>query len=61
MDHQGSDLIFYKTADVARLLQCSLVTAREIMRRADFPLIRAGKNLRVSKAAFEEWAMGRRN
>lgn len=54
------EIAFYKTEDVARLLQCSVVTAREIMRRADFPLIRVGKNLRVSKLAFEEWAMGRR-
>ena len=53
-------LIFYGTKDVAAALGCSIPTAREIMRRADFPLILAGKNMKVSKSAFEKWAMERR-
>ena len=52
--------VFYGTKDIAKCLGCSLPTAREIMHRSDFPLIKVGKNLRVLKAAFEEWAMKQR-
>lgn len=51
---------FYGTKEVAQCLGCSIPTAREIMHRYDFPLILVGKNLRVSKAAFEKWASERR-
>lgn len=51
---------FYGTKEVAECLGCSLPTAREIMHRYDFPLIMVGKNLRVSKEAFERWASERR-
>ena len=53
-------LEFYGTRGVAQCLGCSLPTAREIMHRYDFPLIKVGKNLRVQKAAFEKWASERR-
>lgn len=49
-------LVFYNTADVAQMLNCSLPVARAVMYRADFPLIRVGRALKVSKSAFEEWA-----
>ncbi|MCH5192059.1 MAG: helix-turn-helix domain-containing protein [Oscillospiraceae bacterium] len=52
--------IFYSTSDVAEMLGCSEAAAREIMRRADFPLIKVGKNYKVFKPAFEKWAMQRR-
>lgn len=52
--------VFYGTKDVAKCLGCSLPTAREIMHRSDFPAIKVGKNLKVSKTAFEQWAMQRR-
>ena len=35
-------------------------TARQIMMRADFPLIRVGKNYKVSEQAFVEWSKKRR-
>ena len=54
------ETIFYSTKDVAKCLGCSIPTAREIMYRRDFPLIKAGKNLRVLKSAFEQWASTRR-
>lgn len=53
-------IIFYGSKDVALCLGCSIPTAREIMNRHDFPLIKAGKNLKVSKTAFEKWAEDRR-
>jgi hypothetical protein len=49
-------IVFYNTADVAAMLGCSLPVARAIMYRADFPLLKVGKALKVSKSAFEEWA-----
>ena len=56
----NNDLVFYGTKDVARVLGCSIPTAREIMRRADFPLIMVGKNMKVSKPALEQWTMEKR-
>ncbi len=48
--------VFYGTKEVAECLGCSIPLARQIMHRADFPLIQVGKNLRVSKTAFLEWS-----
>ncbi len=52
---------FFKVSktDVAKMLGCSPPVARAIMYRADFPLVRVGKALKVSKHAFEEWASKR--
>ena len=54
------ELLFLDTKAVARFLGCSLSTARQIMYRSDFPLIKVGKNLRVEQSALREWAMQRR-
>lgn len=51
---------FLNTKEVAEALGCSLPTARQIMMRADFPLIRVGKNLKVEAQAFLDWAKQRR-
>lgn len=45
------------TEEVAEILKCSLASARQVMSRADFPLIMVGKNFRVSEKAFAEWLM----
>lgn len=60
MSEENNITIFYGTEEVAKSLGCSLPTARLIMNRADFPLIKAGKNYKVLKQAFEEWASKRR-
>ena len=52
--------IFYGTKEVAQFLGCSIPTAREIMRRHDFPAIYTGRIIRVYKGALEKWAMERR-
>ena len=54
------ECIYYNTSDIADCLNCSLKTARDIMRRPDFPLIMVGKNFKVLKEAFIEWSMHRR-
>jgi hypothetical protein len=46
---------FYNTEDIAKMLHITLPTARAIMYRPDFPLIKVGRALKVSKPAFEEW------
>lgn len=48
------------TKEVAKVLGCSLPTARRIMPREDFPLIRVGKNMKVSPEALREWMKNRR-
>ena len=56
---QKDYITFYNTMDVAKMLGCSPPVARAIMYRADFPLLKVGKSLKVSKPAFEEWASKR--
>ena len=51
---------FYNTKQVAEMLHCGIGTARKIFYRKDFPALKIGKNLKVSKAAFEKWAAERR-
>lgn len=53
-------VVFLGTKEVAESLGCSLPTARKIMHRPDFPLIRVGKNMMVSKQSFIKWAENRR-
>ncbi len=43
---------FMNTKEVAQALSCSLPTARRIMQREDFPLIRVGKNMKVNAEVF---------
>lgn len=52
--------IFLNSEQVASRLQCSVAMARQIMRRADFPLIRVGRSFKVLESAFVEWASKRR-
>ena len=54
------ELEFLNTEEVAMALHCSVPTARRIMKRPDFPLIRVGKNMRISRQAFLKWAETRR-
>ena len=53
------EIKFIGTKEVAEALG-SLPTARNIMLRADFPLIRVGKNLKVELNAFLNWSQKRR-
>jgi excisionase family DNA binding protein len=55
-----NNLRFLSTKEVAEALGCSLPTARKVMYRADFPLIRVGKNFKVSEQAFIDWSSRRR-
>lgn len=55
-----TEIRFLNTKEVSEALGCSLPTARQIMMRADFPLVRVGKNLKVEVQAFKDWAKQRR-
>ena len=55
-----NNLRFLSTKEGAEALGCSLPTARKVMYRADFPLIRVGKNFKVSEQAFIDWSSRRR-
>ena len=59
-EQEKTDCVFYGTKDVARILGCSIPTAREIMQREDFPLVMVGRKLTVLKSALEKWASQRR-
>lgn len=56
----NGDVVFYGTKELAGILHCSVPTAREVMRRKDFPLIIVGGKWLVLKKALEEWAMSKR-
>ena len=56
MIEKNDDLVFLNTKELAALLGCSLPTVRRIMQRRDFPLIRVGKNMKVSREALKKWA-----
>lgn len=55
-----SGLIFYGVKEVAKILNCSIPVAREIMKRSDFPMIKVGTAHKVLNTALEKWAMERR-
>lgn len=57
---EKEEMVFLNTEQVAAALHCSIVTARRVMKRPDFPLVRVGKNMRVSRQAFLKWAESRR-
>ena len=49
------EVIFLTPKDVAEMMNCSLVSARQLFRRKDFPSIRIGKNFKVMKSTFIKW------
>lgn len=54
------NFIFLGTKDVAKILNCSIPTARTLMHRKDFPLVKVGRALKVYAPALDEWARGHR-
>lgn len=59
-DTNNDEMVFLGTKEVAAILGCSLPTVRHIMQRRDFPLIRVGRMMKVSKAALIKWSETRR-
>lgn len=57
---EEKDVVFYTTKDIAAMFNCSEPTARKLMQRDDFPLVKIANKLVVHQSAFEEWAACRR-
>ena len=49
------EIEFLTPMDVAKLMGCSIPTARKLCYRDDFPSLRIGKDLEVLKSSFVEW------
>lgn len=60
MQEKNAEIEFIGTKEIAKMMGCSLPVARATMHRADFPLVKCGKNLKVMKSAFVDWAKERR-
>ena len=60
MQDNNLEIEFIGTKEIAKMMGCSLPVARAILHRPDFPLVKCGKNLKVMKSAFAEWAKERR-
>ena len=46
--------------ELAEVMNCSEKTAQKLMHRADFPMFRVGREMKVSTEALREWARTRR-
>ncbi len=55
----SEDIKMLTSAEVAKILRCSIPTARGIMKRKDFPLIRTGRCMKVSYTALLKWIESR--
>ncbi len=51
---------YLTTEDVARIMGCNIVSAREYMNRPDFPLLDCGKGMKVNRLAFLMYNLERR-
>lgn len=51
---------YYTPEQVAKILGCTVPSAREYMRRPDFPRIECGKTVKVNRLAFLLYNMERR-
>lgn len=49
------EIVFLTPKDVAEMMNCSLLSARQLFHRKDFPSIRIEKNFKVMKSAFIKW------
>lgn len=54
-----NNIIMLNSNDIAKILRCSVATARRIMQRRDFPLQRIGRTLLVEKNSFYSWLQQR--
>lgn len=51
---------YLTTEDVARIMGCNIVSAREYMNRPKFPLLECGKGMKVNRLAFLLYNLERR-
>lgn len=53
------EIIMLNSRDVARILRCSVSTARRTMLLRDFPLQRIGRSMLVEKSSLYLWLQKR--
>ncbi len=51
---------YLTSEDIAKIMNCTIVAARDYMNRPDFPLIKCGKGLKVNRIAFFLYNLSRR-
>lgn len=59
-ENKNDEFAFLTPMDVAKIIGCSVPTARKLFHRDDFPAIKVGKNLKVLKSEFIKWCSERR-
>ena len=59
-ENKNDEFVFLTPMDVAKIIGCSVPTARKLFYRDDFPAIKVGKNLKVLKLEFIKWCSERR-
>ena len=59
-ENKNEELVFLTPMDAAKIIGCSIPTARKLFYRDDFPAIKVGKNLKVLKSEFIKWCSERR-
>ena len=56
---ENDELVFLTPMDIAKVMDCSVPTARSLFYREDFPGLKIGKNYKVLKSAFLKWCSER--
>lgn len=59
-ENKNDEFVFLTPMDVAKIIGCSIPTARKLFYRDDFPAIKVCKNLKVPKSEFIKWCSERR-
>ena len=55
----NNEIVMLNSKDVARILRCSVGTARRTMLKRDFPLQRVGRTMLVEATALYSWLQKR--
>ena len=55
MNNSTPEILCYKVEDLCGLIGVSRPVAYKLAQRADFPTIRVGRRLLISKSGLEKW------
>jgi hypothetical protein len=57
---QNTELEFYTTSDIRKMLGIGNKTCLDLFHRSDFPCVRIGKSFKITKNNFNEYVSTRR-
>jgi hypothetical protein len=57
---QNTELEFYTTSDIRKILGIGNKTCLDLFHRSDFPCVRIGKSFKIAKNKFNEYVSTRR-